>query len=408
MTAVTPARWFDVRGFTGNGPGVDARGPEGDTRMTRSRLLAACGAAALSLFLITPTTASAHDSHGSTTPSPVVRSSALAAPFNLDVSTGTAYVADGGLNLVGRLKSDGSIATVAADQPGTSGVAWSRDRRRLAFTTTVSDPATFENSESGLNIWGPKGKKVYADTHAYEVANNPDSVNHYGIDNPSQCVIDAFTAAGFPYDYTGAVDSHAYSVAAWGDRWVVADAGANALFTVKNNGTVRTLAVFPPQPTTITPEMAAALGLPDCVAGVTYNFEPVPTDVEVGRDGYLYVTTLPGGPESPVLGARGALWKVNPWTGTIHKVADGFLGATNLAIGTHGEIYVAELFAGQISVVRHGKVTPYLSLPGVVAVETSRTGALWAGTLGNEDPPAPGTIVQVTGGKAHWKGSVHR
>jgi hypothetical protein len=32
-------------------------------------------------------------------------------------------------------------------------------------------------------------------------------------------------AAGFPYDYNGQVDSHAYSVASFGDTWIVADAG---------------------------------------------------------------------------------------------------------------------------------------------------------------------------------------
>ena len=43
----------------------------------------------------------------------------------------------------------------------------------------------------------------------------------------------------------------------------------------------------------------------------------------------------------------------------------------------------------------------FLGLPGVVAVETSRSGELWAATLGDEDPPAPGTIVKITGGKAY-------
>ena len=362
--------------------------------MRRSRLTTACAAAAAATVLV-PSTAWAHDR----APTPVVRSSALAAPFNLDVSRGSAYVADGGLNLVGRLARDGSVTTIAADQPGASGVALSRNGHRLAWTTTESNPETFENTASGLTIRGPRGKEVYADTHAYESAHNPDQVLHYGIDDPSPCVEEAFTAAQFPYDYTGQVDSHAYSVAAWGDSWVVADAGANALFRVRNDGTVRTLAVLPPQPTTFTAEMAAALGLPDCVVGVTYAFESVPTDVEVGRDGNLYVTTLPGGPESPVLGARGAVWKVNPWSGSVRKVAGGFLGATNLAIGRHGTIYVAELFAGRISVVEHGSAQPYLDLPGVVAVETGDDGALWAATLGNEDPPAPGTIVKIVNGK---------
>ena len=141
----------------------------------------------------------------------------------------------------------------------------------------------------------------------------------------------------------------------------------------------------------VTKEAAAALELPDCVVGVTYAFEPVPTDVEVGKDGYLYVTTLPGGPESPALGARGKLWKVNPYSGKAWPIAKGFVSATNLAIGSKGEIYVAELFAGQISVVKRGRTSLFASLPGVVAVETSRKGALWAATLGNEDPQQGGS-----------------
>ncbi len=373
----------------------------------RSRLLAVCGVAT-ALLLIPPTTASAGGGHPSRPPTPVVRSDQLGAPFNLDVSGHSVLVADGGLNLVGRLARDGSITTIAADQPGASGIARSEDGKRLAWTTTVTDYTTFENSASGLTIRGPRGRTVYADTHAYETAHNPDSVNHYGVDNPSQCVIDAFTAAGFPYDYDGAVDSHAYSVAAYRDGWVVADAGANVLWRIGNDGSIRTLAVLPPQPTTITAEMAAGLGLPDCVVGTTYAFEAVPTDVEVGRNGSLYVTTLPGGPESPVLGARGAVWRVDPRSGSARQVAGGFLGATNLALGRHGEIYVAELFAGQVSVVRHGRSTPWVSLPGVVAVETGPSGDVWAATLGNEDPPAPGTIVRISGGGTHREGSVNR
>ncbi|HMM96227.1 ScyD/ScyE family protein [Phycicoccus sp.] len=371
------------------------------------RLLVAAGLTAA--LLVVPTTpASAGTHHGPTPPKPVVRSDQLAAPFNLDVSGRSVLVADGSQNLVGTLARDGSITPIATDQPGASGIARSADGRRIAWTTTETDPATFENSASGLTIKGPRGRMVHADTLAHEQSRNPDQGIHYGVTNPSQCVVDAFTAAGFPVSYDGGIDSHAYSVAATRSGWVVADAGANDILAVSNSGRIRTLAVLPAQPLTITADMAAALGLPDCVAGVTYAFESVPTEVEVGRDGMLYVTTLPGGPESPVLGARGALWRVDPRTGHVRRIAGGFLGATNLALGSHGEIYVAELFGGRISVVRHGKVSPYLDLPGVVAVETGGHGDLWAGTLGNEDPPAPGTIVQITGGKAHWKGGPHR
>jgi hypothetical protein len=328
---------------------------------------------------------------------PVVVNATLAAPFNLAIAGGKVYVADGGLNLVGKLGRGGDLITLAADQPGASGIAVKG--RTIAFTTTVTEPGTFYNSESGLNILGAKGKRAYVDLHAVETNRNPDQVNSYGIENPSQCVIDALGDIGFPVSYTGAVDSHAYSVVAHGRNWIVADAGANVLWQVSGRGHVRTLAVLPPQPAVITAEGAAALQLPDCVVGVTYAFEPVPTDVEVGRDGFLYVTTLPGGPESPALGARGSLWRVNPFTGRAKLITSGLLGATNLAIGKHGTIHVAELFAGRIATIKGGTVRGYTPLPGVVAVETGPRGQLWAATLGNENPPAPGTIVRVPGSR---------
>ena len=356
------------------------------------------GALSAGLLLTGSTVATAHPKPA---PTPVVKSTALAAPFNLEVTRHSVLVADGGLNLVGRLKKDGSIGTIAADQPGASGVA--KAHGRIAFTTTVSNPETFENSASGLNIWG-WGKKVYADTTAYETKNNPDQKVHYGVKNPSQCVSDTLTAMQFPVSYTGGIDSHAYSVAAVPGGWVVADAGANALFSVTNNGRVKTLAVLPAQPFTFDAAAVAAMGLPDCFLGVTYAFESVPTDVELGRDGFLYVTTLPGGPESPALGARGKLYRVNPWTGRASVVASGFLGATNLAIGSSGEFYVAELFAGTVTKVQRGRTSTFAALPGVVAVETGRDGSVWAGTMASE--AGPGTIVKFAGGRWHREGKV--
>lgn len=373
--------------------------------MRRSRLLLITTAFAAGVLLVPVQTASAGGGHShGTPPEPVVRSDQLAAPFNLAVTGKGVLVADGGLNLVGALRRDGSIATIKADQPGASGIAVGR--KGIAWTTTVTEPGSFVNTASGLTIKSWHGTK-HVDTLAYETKHNPDQVNHYGVRNPSQCVTDALTAIDFPVSYTGAVDSHAYSVTALKGGWVVADAGANALWWIDRYGHIRTLAVLPPQPAVITAEAAAAFGLPSCVIGVTYAFEPVPTDVEVGKDGALYVTTLPGGPESAALGARGALWRVGAWTGKLTRLAGGFLGATNLAIGKHGEIYVAELFGGQISVVSHGTKRPFVSLPGVVAVESGPSG-LWAATLGNEDPPAPGTIVQITGGKCHHRANSPR
>jgi hypothetical protein len=119
----------------------------------------------------------------------------------------------------------------------------------------------------------------------------------------------------------------------------------------------------------VTAENAAIVGLPECAIGLTYNFEPVPTDVEVGRWGILYVTTLPGGPEDPSLGARGAVYAVNPWNGDVWPVAGGFAGATNLAIGKHGTIYVAELFGGRVSKIVDGAPETVIELAQPAALE---------------------------------------
>ena len=362
--------------------------------MRKKPLIAAVGAACSALLLVTPMPASATPK----VPTSRLVSSELAAPFNIAFKGRGAYVADGGLSQVVRVRRDGTLKTIVSDAPGTSGLAFSRHGRYMAYTTTEGGggepPAPI--TASRLNINGPHGSHVYADTLAYEKANNPDQHVRYGVRHPSKCVKDALKGVfSDQVSYKGLVDSHAYSVARYKKKWVVADAGGNDLLWVTNRGKIRTLAVLPSQPAKITQEFAAANKLRDCVVGVTYKFEAVPTDVEVGRDGYLYVTTLPGGPEDASLGARGKVYRVNPHNGHIKLIASGFLGATNLAIGKHHKIFVSEFFGGQISVIKHGKAHKYLSLPGVVAVEIDHSGALWAATLGNEDPPAPGTLVKI-------------
>ena len=160
---------------------------------------------------------------------------------------------------------------------------------------------------------------------------------------------------------------------------VVADAGGNDILFVDGRGRVSTIAVLPPQGTTVTAEQAAAQGLPDCVAGATFNFEAVPTDVELGHDGSLYVSTLPGGPEDASLGARGSVYRVNAWSGRVKRVATGFLGATNLAVAPNGTIYVAELFGNKISKVSRRGVSTVVEVPNPAGLEWHR-GRLFATT----------------------------
>jgi len=134
-------------------------------------------------------------------------------------------------------------------------------------------------------------------------------------------------------------------------------------------GSISTVAVLPAVPLVVTADAAEMNGLPDCTVGETYYFEPVPTDVELGPDGLLYVSLLPGGPEDPSLGARGRVVTVNPHNGNIRTIAKGFAGATNLAVSGRGTVYVAELFGGQVSRVEDGGPVPVAELPFPAGLE---------------------------------------
>ena len=212
------------------------------------------------------------------------------------------------------------------------------------------------------------------------------------------CITAALAQAQQPVRYRGAVDSHPYAVTAIGHgAWAVADAGGNDIVKVDRTGHVSLIGVLPAQPVKITAAFAASMGLPACVVGITYKFEAVPTDVEVGPHGDLYVTTLPGGPEGPDSGNPGSVYRIDR-TGHSTRVATGFAGATNLAIDAHGNIFVAQIGSGTIAEVVCGKPETVLALPGVVAVEYSH-GHLYASTsitaATEGAQTGPGTVVQL-------------
>lgn len=187
-------------------------------------------------------------------------------------------------------------------------------------------------------------QRTLGDFAALETEENSDGDTRYGFrDLPEGC--EAELPANMPASYKGEVDSHPYGIAVTDETIYVADAGANSVVSVDTrSGETETVAVLPPRPYRITPEAAASNGLPDCVVGTTYDFESVPTDVVVGPHGWLYVTSLPGGPEDPALGARGAIFKVDPDGDEVELVADDIMTPTGLALGEDGELYVASLF----------------------------------------------------------------
>jgi len=318
------------------------------------------------------------------------------APLQLDVSKKYGVlVGDSGANKLLQVLRHGNVRTVAkGPQPAgeISGVATGRDGS-IAYTSL-----NYTTGQAGLTIKS-HGKTRFVDLSAFEKTYNPDQKSHYGTTSTDPCVLNFLGGdpEGPPPSYTGVVDSHPYSVAAVRGGWVVAEAAGNDILFVDNRGHVKVLAVLPPQPHVITVADATALGAPSCLVGVTYAFEPVPTDVEVGRHGALYITTLPGGPEAPGFSARGSVYRLSGHHLT--RLATGFNGATNLALTTSGRILVTELFAGRISTIAHGKPAPVLDLPGVASIEFYRH-AVYAGVNAPMDdkgnPIGDGKVVKIS------------
>ncbi len=369
--------------------------------MGKSRMLTAVvtAAALTTLGLVSASGASASQVHSSQHWRGHTLTNEVLAPFQLAVNSKGVYIADGFKNNLSLLTKNGKLSLIAQGTGSdVAGVDVSRNGKSIAWTSTTMPMGAGERVESSLTIRTQGKKDVVADLARYERNRNPDGQVTYGAIAGSNACADAAFAqlSGGPARYQGLVDSHPYAVAAWGESWIVADAAGNDLLKVDAKGRVSTLAVMPRQAVKFTKAMAAGLGAPDCVVGVTYAFEPVPTDVEVDYQGNLIVSTLPGGPEDASLGARGSVYKVNAYTGKAWRLATGFLGATNVAVGPDG-FYVAELFGGKVTKVSwNGTKKTFAKVANAISLEV-RGGWLYAGTLGDIDMETgqingPGTV----------------
>ena len=359
----------------------------------RPPLLLAAGSTIAAAVIAAPGVASATPAAASA-PTVRVLDRTVIAPYQLTHDNSSVYVADGGRSAVFKLTHKGLVKVVSGPQPGEIAGVAINGKGTLAYTST-----NYASGATALTIKPKNGKTRTVDLSTFERTRNPDKWIRYGIDNPTECQRQAFEQLGGA-NYRGQVDSHPYSVAALpGDAWVVADAGGNDLLEVDAYGKITVVSVLPRQPSVITAEAAAGLGLPDCVVGATYNIEAVPTDVEVAADGRLIVSLLPGGPEDPSLGARGSVVSVNPGNGNATKLATGLLGCTNVALGPDGKIFFSELFAGRIGVIDHGKARTYVELGSPLGL-TYFKGALYAGTLAPTDdqgnPTGTGSLVRIT------------
>lgn len=330
---------------------------------------------------------------------PTVVVSGLTGPLQIAVgSDGTIYADN---DFAGTLTAyrDGTARLLASEPSELAGVD-ARGRGTVVYTTTVGDRNG--TTAAALKRVLPNGHvRTLADIYGWERDHNPDAVNSYGVQGLSpECAAAIPPGAGL-LPYTGLVDSHAYSVATVPGGWVVGDAAGNDLVKVSASGRRSTLAVLPPVATVITQDVLDQNGVTDptlaaCLLGKTFNSEPVPTDVELGPDGMLYVSGLSGGI------APGAVYRVNPTTGAVTRIGFGFAGATNLAVAPDGSIYVAELFGGAISKLVDGGPQPVAQVDSPASVEWAN-GKLYAsidvflpGAPGEEPAPNIGGAKIVT------------
>lgn len=297
----------------------------------------------------------------------------LVGPLSMAVDGKDVYVTQNFTGVLNKLRSGRSPATLYASPDGNEVGGVSVRKGHIVFTETASGEDGFP-VDSWLKRLTRSGKvKTVAHLRAYEDAKNPDGGLAYGVRGISDECAAEWPADEFgPAEYSGVPDSHPYATYQTKRAVYVADAGMNAVLRVSHSGRIRTVAVTPAVPVPITEDLAAGMGAPDCVVGMTYYGESVPTDVAVGHHGELYVTTEGGG-----LGERfplGSVYRIDPRSGRTTKVAGHLFAPTGLALTPRGDIYVAELFAGQISKIRRGSGVAHqvveVGLPGAVEFAT--------------------------------------
>lgn len=369
----------------------------------RLALLACTAASAAAIASAGPAAASAR------TPDYDVVAGGFVSPLHVTAGPGkSVLVSQDFAGKLTRIDRDGSTEDLSTDTPQGWEVAGADTRGSTTyFLESVGagqgDPAGLHGYLKSIDARGDV--ETIADFADYERSHNPDGDQHYGFgdDVSAQCL--AAWPQFPPPSYRGIVDSHPYALAVRDNTAYVADAGMNAVLKVNlKNGDIDTIAVLPPRPAVVpaglripTDMMGNTVEVPACVVGHEYAFEPVPTDVGIGPDGMLYVTSLPGGPEGPELGARGAIFRINPWNGDTDLWAEDILSPTGLAVAGNGDVYVASLFGGEIlKFTCDGDRSQFLAVNMPADVDISgHTLYATIDALGDPSQPPAGKVIKA-------------
>jgi len=312
--------------------------------MRRTPLIPAAVAALALLSTAFAPTANAAD--------PDVLADGLNGPLSLAVAPdGTVYVSENNGAALDMIAPDGTLTQIYADEGQREVGGVSESGGVITFTTTgFHDSKVYTLTPNGDGY----DQTEIADTWAYEKTQNPDGKRTYGIGGLSKTCKRAIPKDIRPFvvKYHGIKDSHPYATAVAGTTTYVADAAGNAILAVDGAGAISTVALLPPVKVTVNKKLRKGLGLPKCTQGKTFKGEPVPTDVELGPDGKLYVTTLGGalGEQLPL----GSVYQVDPVTGAVVSQGSGLVGPVGLAISATGTAYISQLFAGDVLVKPFG------------------------------------------------------
>jgi hypothetical protein len=190
---------------------------------------------------------------------------------------------------------------------------------------------------------------------------------HWKIVADVSAVEDAENPAGGP------LDSNPFGLLNEAGVRFVTDAGGNSLIQVSANGATSVVATFPTLP-----------------APPPFNqSEAVPTEVQRGPDGALYVSTLSG---VPFLPGNAKIYRVVPGEEpTVYL--DGFKTITDFAFAPDGGLYVVEYASAPVFFGGPGKLT-YVAPNGVrtvvksdlispTAVAVGPDGAVYVSNKGN-------------------------
>ena len=376
----------------------------GDGMEKQRALLAAVAAASLLLSASPAGHAAPADSATGSAPgtqsAPAVLAKGLLTPLHLsDGQDGSVLVSEEFAGQLTKIARDGTKSVVYRDAAWDVAGSDRRGRTIYVAESQGAGPMDPRPLAGHIRSIGTDGKqRTFGDLAALETKHNADGGTSYGFENlPAACV--AKLPKDVPVSYKGQIDSHPYGIDAYGSTIYVADAGANAIVSVDvESGETETVGVLPARPHTFTAAEAAALKLPGCIAGQTYRFEPVPTDVKRGPDGWLYVSVLPGGPEDPALGARGAVYKINPHTGQVKLFADAVMSPTGLDMDNDGHVYVASLFGGGVLRLSAHSGKQTVVLPGMLTADVDIRGETIYATVNSLPAPnaAPdGHVVKM-------------